>query len=166
MSRLKTPMSGIKFLVGKYQCNSDKTSGYQKWYYRPVVLSTLDTEDMAEHMMDHGCLYGSDVIKGVLEKFFECTYELLFQNRRVKLNGIGTLCMRVKSEGAASEEDLGVDMIKKASVYLLPDASSNSQLTGAKLRSRMSFSNLANSSFVDLNGAPEGEGVEEEGGEG
>ena len=163
MSRLKTPMAGIKFLVGKYQCNSDKTTGYQKWYYRPVILSTLDTEDMAEHMMDHGCLYGNDVIKGVLEKFFECTYELLFQNRRVKLNGIGTLCMSVKSEGAASEDDLTVDKITKASVYLLPDASSNAQLTGAKLRSRMTFSNLASSSFVDFNGEPE---EEEEGGEG
>ena len=103
----------------------------------------------------------------MLEKFFECTYELLFQNRRVKLNGIGTLCMRVKSEGAASEEDLSIDMIKKTSVYLLPDASSQAQLTGEKLRSRMSFSNITSSSFVDLNNSG-GEGAEgeEEGGEG
>ena len=162
MARLKTPMAGIKFLVGKYQNKSDKTSAFQKWFYRPVILSTLDTEDMAEHMMDHGCLYGADVIKGVLEKFFECTYELLFQNRRVKLNGIGTLCMSVKSEGAENEEDLTVDKIKKCSVYLLPDASGKAQLTGEKLRSRMSFSNLANSSFADFNST----GDEEDGGEG
>lgn len=166
MARIKTPMAGIKFLVGKYQNNNDKTTAYQKWYYRPVILSTLDTEDMAEHMMDHGCLYGSDVIKGVLEKFFECTYELLFQNRRVKLNGIGTLCMSVKSEGATSKEDLSTDMIKQCSVYLLPDASNHAQLTGKKLASRMSFSNIASSSFVDMNNAGEGEGDGGDGGDG
>ena len=159
---MKTPQNGTPFIYSVYKNTNSENNGYGKYYARSVILSTLDTEDMAEHMMDHGCLYGSDVIKGVLEKFFECTYELLFQNRRVKLNGIGTLCMSVKSEGAASEEDLTTDKIKQCSVYLLPDGSNHAQLTSKKLASRMSFSNIASSSFVDMNNA--GDGTSGEGG--
>lgn len=159
MSRMKTPAAGIQFLYGKYQNKNDKNEkAYQKWYGRAVILSTLDTDDVAQHMMEHGCVYGTDVIKGVLEKFYDCAVELLFQNRRVKMNGLGTLCMGLVTTGAESESDFTAKNIEKARIYLLPDASTDQQLSGAKLRSRMNFSGSATSSFVNLDDFQEGNG--------
>ena len=165
MGRVKMPTSGIPFIVGKYQNKNDKMpEAYGKWYGRPVVLSTLDVDDMAEHIQDHGCVYGTDLIKAVLEKFFDCALELLFQNRRVKMNGLGTLYMACNSEGAASAEDFTVDQIKSLRPALLPDSSKQAQLSGEKLRSRMQLSTNVSSSFVSTNGTPAAE--EGEGGEG
>lgn len=158
---MKTPSAGIHFLYGKYQNKNVKNEKtYNKWYGRSVILSTLDTDDVAQHMMEHGCLYGTDVIKGVLEKFYDCAVELLFQNRRVKMNGLGTLCMGLVTKGAESESDFGPKYIEKARIYLLPDATTDQQLSGAKLRSRMNFSGKTASSFVNLDNFEGGEGGE------
>ena len=159
MSRMKTPSAGIHFLYGKYQNKNDKNeNAYLKWYGRAVILSTLDTDDVAQHMMEHGCVYGTDVIKGVLEKFYDCAVELLFQNRRVKMNGLGTLCMGLVTKGAESESDFTAKNIEKARIYLLPDSTTDQQLSGAKLRARMNFSGKATSSFVNLDNFEGGSG--------
>ena len=151
---MKTPQNGTPFIYSIYQNQSVGTKASGKYYGRSVILSTLDTEDMAEHMMDHGCLYGHDVIKGVLEKFFDCAMELVFQNRRVKMNGLGTLGLTLECEPQDTvdkDHPYDVSKIKAVHIRLLPDATQEQQLSGKKLRSRMSFVNGASSSFVDVN---------------
>ena len=99
MSKMKMPSKATPFLYGLYKNNNEQMpKAFGKVYARPVVLSTLETEDIAEHMMEHGSLYGTDVIKGVLEKFYDCSLELLFQNRRIKLPGLGTLFLSFKKK--------------------------------------------------------------------
>ena len=151
---MKTPQNGTPFIYSIYQNQSVGTKASGKYYGRSVILSTLNTEDMAEHMMDHGCLYGQDVIKGVLEKFFDCAMELVFQNRRVKMNGLGTLGLTLECEPQDTvdkDHPYDVSKIKAVHIRLLPDATQEQQLSGKKLRSRMSFVNGASSSFVDVN---------------
>ena len=159
MGRMKMPAKGQKFFFGKYTNNNSKSSGYGKTYARAAILGTLDTEDIAEHMMNHGCVYGVDVIKGVLDKFFDCAIELLFTNYRIKMNGLGTLCMTLTSEGSDSAGEFTESKITKANIRLLPDATMDQQLSGKKLRERMSFTNVASSNFVSFDAAS-GEGGE------
>jgi hypothetical protein len=162
---MKTPQNGTPFIYSVYQNNSVGTKASGKYYGRSVILSTLDTEDMAEHMMDHGCLYGQDVIKGVLEKFFDCAMELVFQNRRVKMTGLGTLGITLECEPQDTvdkDHPYDITKIKAAHIRLLPDATQDQQLSGKKLRSRMNFVNGASSSFVDVNAYGGGEEEEEE----
>ena len=163
---MKTPQNGTPFIYSVYQNQSVGTKASGKYYGRSVILSTLDTEDMAEHMMDHGCLYGQDVIKGVLEKFFDCAMELVFQNRRVKMTGLGTLGISLECEGQVvvdKDHPYDVSNILAAHIRLLPDATLDQQLSGKKLRSRMNFVNGAASSFVDVNayGGGDDEGNDE-----
>jgi len=162
---MKTPQNGTPFIYSVYQNNSVGTKASGKYYGRSVILSTLDTEDMAEHMMDHGCLYGQDVIKGVLEKFFDCAMELVFQNRRVKMTGLGTLGITLECEPQDTvdkDHPYDITKIKAAHIRLLPDATQDQQLSGKKLRSRMNFVNGASSSFVDVNAYGGGEEEEEQ----
>ena len=163
---MKTPQNGTPFIYSVYQNQSVGTKASGKYYGRSVILSTLDTEDMAEHMMDHGCLYGQDVIKGVLEKFFDCAMELVFQNRRVKMTGLGTLGITLECEPQDTvdkDHPYDITKIKAAHIRLLPDATQDQQLSGKKLRSRMNFVNGASSSFVDVNayGGGDDEGNDE-----
>ena len=166
MSRLKSPAKGQKFFYGKYKNNNSKSTGYGKTYARAAILGTLNTEDIAEHMMHHGCLYGVDVIKGVLEKFYDCALEHLFTNYRIKMDGLGTLCMGLTSEGADSAGEFTPEKIVKARIYLLPDATMDQQLSGKKLRDRMSFTNVAGSSFVNFDGEGTGSGSGDDSGSG
>ena len=162
---MKTPQNGTPFIYSVYQNQSVGTKASGKYYGRSVILSTLDTEDMAEHMMDHGCLYGQDVIKGVLEKFFDCAMELVFQNRRVKMTGLGTLGITLECEPQDTvdkDHPYDITKIKAAHIRLLPDATQDQQLSGKKLRSRMNFVNGASSSFVDVNAYGGGEEEEEQ----
>ena len=94
---MKTPQNGMPFIYSVYKNTNSENNGYGKYYARSVILSTLDTEDMAEHMMDHGCLYVADVIKGVLEKFFDCAVELERRNLR-RLYGCRTT-LRASGDG-------------------------------------------------------------------
>ena len=164
MSRLKSPAKGQKFFYGKYKNNNSKSTGYGKTYARAAILGTLSTEDIAEHMMHHGCLYGVDVIKGVLEKFYDCALEQLFCNYRVKMDGLGTLCLGINSQGADSAGEFTADKIEKASIYLLPDGTTEQQLTGAKLRSRMTFANITSRGLEKLAGESSGSGSSDSGG--
>ena len=160
------PAHGQRFIYGKYKNNNSKSEGYGKTYARAAILGTLDTEDIAEHMMDHGCVYGVDVIKGVLDKFFDCAVELLFQNYRIKMNGLGTLCITLTSKGSDSAAEFTEALIEKANIRLLPDATMDQQLSGKKLRERMSFTNTVTSSFIDVNGVGDGSGSGDDSGSG
>jgi len=167
MGRMKMPQKGQKFFYGKYTNNNSKSAGFGKTYGRAAIFGTLDTEDIAEHMMNHGCVYGVDVIKGVLDKFFDCAIELLFTNYRIKMNGLGTLCMTLTSKGSDSAGEFTESFIEKANIRLLPDATMDQQLSGKKLRERMSFANVAASSFISFDAASgEGGGEGDQGGNG
>ena len=55
------PSKATPFLYGLYKNNYEQMpKAFGKVYARPVVLSTLDTEDIAEHMMEHGSLSFSE----------------------------------------------------------------------------------------------------------
>ncbi len=137
---MKTQLPGLAFYYTKYQNdNQNNEKAYKKWYARPVNLGTVDVESVAQMISDKGCVYGEDVIKGVLEDFWYHVFDALFQNNWVKLPGLGTLRVGLNSEGASSESEFTADNIKGFKITLLPDGTRTQQLRRKDLRKRVTL---------------------------
>ena len=68
-----------RLIIKKYKNNNDKSAAYGKTYGRLVHQDTMNTSDLCRHMMKHGTIYTSDIVKGVVEKFINCFEELLLE---------------------------------------------------------------------------------------
>ena len=58
------------------QNKNDKSPAYGKYYPEVDVQKTLSLRGFAKHMVDHGSLFGRDVIEAVLTKITQCLPEL------------------------------------------------------------------------------------------
>ena len=67
-----------------------KSSTYCKYYAKTVSQGTVDLDDLAAHISDHGSVYTRDVVVGVMTKMVDCINELLAQGYKVKLGELGT----------------------------------------------------------------------------
>ncbi len=76
-----------RLLLKTYKNNNSKNSAYGKTYGRLVYHDTMSTSDLCRHMMKHGTIFTSDVVKGVVEKFIQCFEELLLEGNKIKLDG-------------------------------------------------------------------------------
>ena len=94
-----------RLTIKKYKNNNDKSTAYGKTYGRLVHQDTMNTSDLCRHMMKHGTIYTSDIVKGVVEKFINCFEELLLEGYKLKLNGLGTFKLAVTTTGADDGED-------------------------------------------------------------
>ena len=74
-----------RLTIKKYKNNNDKSTAYGKTYGRLVHQDTMNTSDLCRHMMKHGTIYTSDIVKGVVEKFINCFEELLLEGNKIKL---------------------------------------------------------------------------------
>lgn len=120
-----------------YQVNNDKMACNGKWFPRSVNLGTIDTDGVAQHIRDHGSTLSTATIKHVFDEFKDCLLEMLMENKKVKINGLGTFYLALHSSGATSEEDFTADLITRTSINFLPDASKNVDLTSTSIRERI-----------------------------
>ena len=88
-------MAKIIYEVSKN--TNSKSLAFGKWYGRVKALETLNTRKMAQHIAEHGSLYTSDVVFGVLEKFRNCLVEMLLNSKRVKIDCLGTFYTSIES---------------------------------------------------------------------
>ena len=117
-----------KLLYRKYQNQNKKSNAYGKTFARVVPTGTMDTDEICKHIAEHGTIYTSDIVKGVVEKFINCFEELLLAGNKLKLNGLGTFYLSVKSEGAETEKDFNpASNIKKVRVVFLGDQAKRSE---------------------------------------
>ena len=117
-----------KLIYKKYQNQNKKSNGFGKTYARMVPVGTLDTNDICKHIAKHGTIYTSDIVKGVVEKFINCFEELLLEGYKLKLDGLGTFYLSVKTEGAETEKDFNpASNIKKVRVVFLGDQAKRSE---------------------------------------
>jgi predicted histone-like DNA-binding protein len=95
-----------ELLIKKYQYNNEKNeTAYRKWFGRIVHRGTIGTEELAEHVMEHGSVYTDDVVLGVTRKLMHCIAEQLTDGYKVKLDGIGTLYLACSSLGVDDVDD-------------------------------------------------------------
>ena len=146
-----------RLLIKTYKNNNDKSAAYGKTYGRLVHQDTMNTTDLCRHMMKHGTIFTSDVVKGVVERFIMCFEELLLEGNKIKLDGLGTFYLSASTEGVADESKFSANNVKAIHVRFLPDQSKESEYTAKMLTKK--------ARFRSMNGEDMPEGNEGEGGE-
>ena len=99
MSTLTT----IRYCLQKSMNN--KSSTYGKYYAKPVSQGTVNLDELAAHISDHGSVYTRDVVVGVMTKMVDCINELLAQGYKVKLGELGTFYNSIRNDGKKAVDD-------------------------------------------------------------
>ena len=99
MSTLTT----IRYCLQK--CMNNKSSAYAKYYAKPVSQGTVNLDELAAHISDHGSVYTRDVVVGVMTKMVDCINELLAQGYKVKLGELGTFYNSIRNDGKKAVDD-------------------------------------------------------------
>ena len=72
----------------------------------------LKIDEIADHMVSHGCQYDRGDIIAILVKLVSCSKELMLDGYRIQLGDLGNFYLTVKSEGAESKEKFTIANIK------------------------------------------------------
>ena len=99
MSTLTT----IRYCLQK--CTNSKSTAYAKYYAKPVSQGTVNLDELAAHISDHGSVYTRDVVVGVMTKMVDCINELLAQGYKVKLGELGTFYNSIRNDGKKAVSD-------------------------------------------------------------
>ena len=156
MATKKIPM-GIN--LRKNKSNIAQANG--KYYPEVDLQKTLSLRGFAQHMTDHGSLFGRDVIEAVLIKITQCLPELVAQGVPVQLGNLGTFypTARVKKDGAVAsiEEMEGLnpnDIIQGIHIRFLPDMTREDNLCGPAFKEAcaLELRNIVDTEAVVING--------------
>jgi len=131
-----------KVLYDIYKMKNARSSSNNRYFGRVVHTETLDTEDLAKHIAEHGSVFTEDVVAGVLKKAEKCILEVLLDSKKVKLNGLGTLycTLQNKKGGAATVSDFSINKnVKGLRIRFLPDLSANANLSSKALAQKANF---------------------------
>ena len=146
-----------RLLLKTYKNNNSKNSAYGKTYGRLVYHDTLTTSDLCRHMMKHGTIFTSDVVKGVVEKFIQCFEELLLEGNKIKLDGLGTFYLSINTEGVANEKDFTANNVKAIRVKFIGDQGKESEYATKMLTNKARFRSLAEEEPGEEGGEGSGE---------
>lgn len=131
-----------------YQSNREgDTMG--KFYARAAHRDTVTIKELAEVMQNNSTVKYSDIL-AVLTELSEVMRQELQRSNRVKIDGIGTFKVAVRSSGAVSAKDFSVsENIKGVRVLFMPevtvDAGGNrvkTLLAGVKVKEADSYESL------------------------
>ncbi len=94
-----------QFEINVRKNTNTNNPGYGKYYPKAKEKQTISLRGLTNHMASHNCIYGRDIIEGVLTKMSSCITELLSQGNPVKIDGLGTFVPTVEStkEGITKE---------------------------------------------------------------
>ena len=91
-----------------YQNNNKQSSGYNKWYARAVMTETMTTRQLAEIMQENCTVKRSD-IEAVLREIVPTMARAMQDSKRVKIDGLGTFKIGLKTKGAASAKAFNIN---------------------------------------------------------
>lgn len=80
-----------------YQNNNSSSTGYKKWYVRPVLKDMLGIHEMAQHMAEHNTPFSAGTIEGILTDFSKCIREQLLNGNSVKIDNLAIFKITVHS---------------------------------------------------------------------
>ncbi len=140
--------------------NQNKKNGksYGKYYAHVRHVETIDLDQLADHIAEHGSVYTPDVVYGVLKKFKTCVIEMVMESKKVHIDGLGTFYATCSSEGSISirEFNAGKD-ITNLHLRFLPERTSRNMLDSKTLARKAAFINVRNVGI-----SPEPEPIEDE----
>ena len=150
----------IKIGINLRQNKNVKNSGYGKYYPEVDVQATLSLKGFAKHMSDHGCIYGRDLIEGVLKKITQCLPELVSQGVPVRLDPLGTFlptCSVNKplADVAAMEGADPNEVVKGVHIRFLPYGVEDDNITSRRFKEEfcsLEFRNIIDTQTVTIDG--------------
>lgn len=75
--------------------------------------ATLSIDEIADHMVAHGCQYDRGDIIAIIVKLVNCTKELMLDGYRISLGDLGMLYLSCRSRGAVSLEKFTTENIRE-----------------------------------------------------
>ena len=123
--------------------NNEKSDSFGRWFAQVKTLETMNLRKMADHIAEHGSLFTSDVVFGVLEKFRKCCIEQLLNSRKVKIEGLGTFYTTCENKkgGAESKEKFVTQDIKALHIRFLPEQTAEMDISSRQFIKRAEFIN-------------------------
>ena len=127
----------------KQNTNSKMPKCYGKWYAEMKHTETLNTRKMAQHISEHGSVYTSDVVMGVMEKFRTCLIEQLLESKKVKIDGLGTFYTTIEGSGVDDAADFSMQKnIKALHIRFLPEQEQELNISGPQFLKKAHFTNF------------------------
>ena len=136
-------MAKILYEVKRNQ--NSHSAAFGKWYAQIKSLETLNTRKLANHISEHGSVYTTDVVYGVLEKFRSCLVEMLLESKKVKIEGLGTFYCTLENQknGALKKEDFNVNKhLKALHIRFLPEQTTEENISSRQFLKQAEFINI------------------------
>ncbi len=134
----------IKLGINLRKNKNGKSLAFGKYYPEVDVQKTLSLRGFAKHMVDHGSIYGRDIVEGVLTKITECLPELVAQGVPVQLGNLGIFypTAEVSRPVPSIEAMEGLDprdCVKAIHIRFLPDTTRLDNIAGPAFKDACSL---------------------------
>ena len=148
---------GINLRKNKISTNA----GYGKYYPEVDTQKTLSLRGFAQHMVDHGSIYGRSIVEGVLLQITDCLPELVAQGVPVQLGSLGTFYPTAEVAKDAAVLNIAAmdglnpnDIVKAIHIRFLPDSTKLDNLCGPQFKNRCSLElrNIIDTQEVTIDG--------------
>ena len=127
------------------QNKNEKSLVKGKWFAHSKSVETMNTRKLSKHISEHGSVYTTDVVFGVLEKFRSCLVEMLLESKRVKIDGLGTFFTTLENEpgGAAKKEEFSVTKnLKALHIRFMPEQEQEMNISSREFIKKAEFINV------------------------
>ena len=150
----------LKWGINLRKNKNAQNAGYGKYYPEVDVQNTLSLKGFAKHMSDHGCIYGLDLIEGVLKKITQCLPELVAQGVPIRLEPLGTFVPTCSVDKpvlniAAMEGANPDEVVKGVHIRFLPYGVEDDNITSRRFKEEycsLEFRNIIDTQEVTING--------------
>ena len=146
-----------QFEINIRQNDNSSSNAYGKYYPKAVEKKTISLRGLTNHMAGHNCIYGRDVIEGVLTKMSSCITELISQGNPVKIDGLGTFVPTVESvKEGISEADLlagkwnAATYVKAIHIRFRPEGSGDDDITSRNFKGQCALTTIGVEEKIDL----------------
>ena len=153
MAQVKNP----QYEINLRKNDNSSSGGYGKYYPKAVEKKTISLRGLTDHMAGHNCIYGRDVIEGVLTKMVSCLIELLSQGNPVKIDGLGTFVPTVESTKAGiTKEDIvagkwnAATYVKAVHIRFRPEGATDDNITSRNFKLQCSLITYGVEEKVDV----------------
>lgn len=102
------------------QNKMEESKNYGKWYAMPVVISNVTTDQLCDEISHSTTVTESDV-RAVFAELKVKLRDHLLNNQSVKVDGLGTFNVRLKSTATEVKKEFNVSRIKNVTVGFLPE---------------------------------------------
>lgn len=103
-----------------YKNNNSKSRSYNKYYARKAAEGMVEVDDVADHMVAHGCAYSKGTIKGVVADLTEHIREMAYEGKSVKIPDLGIFYISMTSNGVTDPKTFNAATDIQSKWHVMP----------------------------------------------